>query len=249
MPLRSDRVHLANQPRFAERVNGIVIEHAVVPLMPGRQEAVRLGGHPAHLLALMDAVPHELFGEHMLARPHRLDGGNRMQMQRQGDHHRLDLVIGEEFFVGPVNLDILAGLIFGGPAILLHQPRTNLIRAGARHIAMKRTEHVVRPNVGDGFDLHVLRVVGAQEHAALVSCADHTHPHRISDFGSVAEVKRTEANTTGDSCSHCPREEITPRHRNRVGEVGSSDCLLLFRQVHRESLLRGQHRRLSGERK
>ena len=50
-------------------------------------------GHAGHLLALVDAVAHQLLGQHVQAGLHGGDGRRGVQVQRQGDDHRLDAVV------------------------------------------------------------------------------------------------------------------------------------------------------------
>ena len=75
-----------------------------------------------HLLALVDAVAHQLFGQHVLAGLHGLDGHRRVQVQGQRDDHGLDVGVLEQIvIILVVNLDVLAGFVLALPAILGHQ--------------------------------------------------------------------------------------------------------------------------------
>ena len=49
-------------------------------------------GHAGHLLALVDAVAHELLGQHVQAGLHGGDGRRGVQVQRQGDDHAFEAV-------------------------------------------------------------------------------------------------------------------------------------------------------------
>ena len=92
MPLGADVVQLAQQP-LADHVDRVVVQDVVVPLMAGGQQQLGLLGHAGHLLALVDAVAHQLFGHHVQAGLHGGDGRRGVQVQRQGDDHRLDAVL------------------------------------------------------------------------------------------------------------------------------------------------------------
>jgi hypothetical protein len=109
VPLGPDRVDVADQPGGADRVDGVVVEDAVVPLVAGGQDLAGLAGDAAHLLALPHAVTHQLLGQNMLAGPHRLDGGHGVEVEREGDDHRLHVGVGEQLFVGLVDLHLLPG--------------------------------------------------------------------------------------------------------------------------------------------
>jgi hypothetical protein len=228
MPLGPNRVHVANQPRLADRVDGVVVKNAVVPLMARRQNLVGLFRDLPHLLALMDTVPHELLGEHMLAGPHRLDRSRSMQMQRQGNHDRLDVFVGEEFLVGLVDLHVLAGLVLGRPLILGHQPRPSLVGARARHVAMEAAEDVVGTDVGDRDDIQIVGIVGPEQHAPLVASADHADPQRIADAFAVAEVDRAQPGSSRQAGRHRAGEEVAPRHADGIVEVFLPNLFLLF---------------------
>ena len=56
-------MQLAQQPP-ANHVHGVVVQHAVVPLVTDRQEQVLLLGFTDHLLAGGHGACHELFGQH-----------------------------------------------------------------------------------------------------------------------------------------------------------------------------------------
>ncbi len=137
----------------------------------------------------------------------------------------------------------LFGFFAGLPAVLGHQAGPRFERYGAGPVAVKRAVHVVRADVGDGDHLHVLRIDGADEHAAFVAGADHAHAHRVSDF-AVSEVHGTESGTGHRSGGDDSFEEIAARHSACVGVVGLvhrpegfvivvlSDFLFFRRQVH-----------------
>ena len=103
VPLGADRVQLA-QHALANQLHRVVIQNVVVTLVTGGQEQLALLGHPRHLLALVDAVAHQLFGNHVQAGLHGGNGRGGVQVQRQGDDHRLDAVllgVGDQFLVRP----------------------------------------------------------------------------------------------------------------------------------------------------
>ena len=124
MPLGTDVVDIAQQAT-TDRLDRVVVQDVVVPLMPDDQQLVGLLGNPRHLLALMDTVGHELLGQDMLALAHRLDRRLVMQMQRQRDDDPFDIGVVEQLVVlVRVDLDVLAGFVLGLPAVLGHQPRS-----------------------------------------------------------------------------------------------------------------------------
>ena len=92
VPLGADVVQLAQQP-LADHLDRVVVEDVVVPLVAGGQEQLGLLGHAGHLLALVDAVAHQLLGQHVQAGLHGGHGRRGVQVQRQGDDHRLDAVL------------------------------------------------------------------------------------------------------------------------------------------------------------
>ena len=233
VPLGTDRVQIAEQFRLADRVHGVVVEDAVMPLVSGGQDLARLAGHAAHLLALMDAVAHELLGEHVLAGPHRLDGRFGMEVEGQGDDHRLDVLVGEQFLVAAVDLHLPAGFVLRGPLVLGHEAGASRRGAGARRIAMEGAEHVVGADIGDRDDVEIVGVMSTEQHAPLVARAEHAHPERVAHALAVAEVDRPEAGTGRESRCDGAAEKISPRDVHGVGEVFLADRLLLLGQVHR----------------
>ena len=66
-------MQVAQKAGFTDRMNGIVVENAVVPLVARAEDFFRLASHSAHLFALVHAVAHELFCKHVLAGTHGLD--------------------------------------------------------------------------------------------------------------------------------------------------------------------------------
>ena len=88
VPLGADVVQIA-QHAAPDRVDRVGVEDVVVPLVAGGQDQAGLLGHAGHVLALVDAVGHELFGDHVQAGLHGGDGRRGVQVQRQGDDHAL----------------------------------------------------------------------------------------------------------------------------------------------------------------
>ena len=106
VPLCANVVQLPEQPPL-DQMHGVVVEHAVMTLMPGGQIAIVGRGHTCHLLARADVVGHQLLGQHVLAGLHGRDGDRRVQMQRQRDDHRLDVGILQQVLVVLVHLHML----------------------------------------------------------------------------------------------------------------------------------------------
>ena len=232
VPLGTDRVQVADEFGGADRMDGVVVEHAVVPLMPGRENPAGLLRHAAHLLALMHAVAHELFGEHVLAGPHRFDRRLGVEVERQRDDHRLDVRVGEQVFVSRVDLHLLAGRILRRPLVLRHQPGAGLVGAGAGDVTVKGAEDVVGPDVGDGDDVEVVGIVGPDEHAPLVARAEHADAEWVAHALAVAKVDRAQPGPAGETSRHRAGEEVTPRDGDGIVKVFLADRLLLFGQVH-----------------
>ena len=113
-------MHVAHQTTL-ERVDGVVVQNAVMALVAGGQQLFSLCRNAGHVLALVYAMGHQLFGEHVLAGLEGLDGHLVVQVQWQGDDHPFDVLVGQQFFVVVVNLDVLASFVLGLPTVLLHQ--------------------------------------------------------------------------------------------------------------------------------
>ncbi len=75
--------------------------------MADGQQPVLLASDPAHLLAFGHRMGHQLLGEDVLARLHRLDGHRRVQPQGQRDDDHLDVRVGEHLLLGLVLLQLL----------------------------------------------------------------------------------------------------------------------------------------------
>ena len=181
-------------------VPGLPVLDVVVPLVADRQVEVLVFGRAGHLLALADVVGHELFGDDVQPLVHRRDGNRRVQVQRRGDDDRLDAVglgVGQKLGVRAVDLDVLLGFGVGLPAVDRHQPRADRQQRGpavfVRPVAVKGAELVVGADIGDGFDLDVLRVQRADEHAAFIARADHADADRRADGRVVAEIEPAQA--------------------------------------------------------
>ena len=159
MPLGADVVDLADQA-LLDLIDRVVVQHAVVPLMADGEDdriAVRVAellGGTGHFLALADVVGHQLFGEHMLALAHRGERGRMVQVQGQGDDHRFDVRIVEQFLVAVVvDLDVLLGGVAIGPALRLlvdvEQTGAGRVSAWRIPVAVERAVDAVGANVGD----------------------------------------------------------------------------------------------------
>ena len=195
MPLGADVVQVAKQAA-ADHRDGVVVKDVVVPLMAGGQEEIGLGRHAGHLLALVDAVAHQLLGHHVQAGLHGGNCGGGVQMERQGDNHRLDAVLfrmGEQFLIGGVNLDVLFRFRVALPTVDAHQAGAGLVGLGAVVVAVECPPDVVGADVGDGLDGDELRIDGPQQHAPFVAGADHADAERLGQRGVVVEVQWPQA--------------------------------------------------------
>ena len=151
MPLGADVVDVA-QDAALDRVHRLVVEDVVVPLVAGGQVPPGLLGNAGHLLALVDAVAHELLGDDVQPGPH---GGHRhdaVQVQGRGDDHPFQAVglgVGDQLAVVGVDLDVPARFVLGLPAVLGQQPRADLEQFGLGVVAVEGAVLVVGTDVGD----------------------------------------------------------------------------------------------------
>ena len=139
-----------------------------------------LVGGADHLLALADVPGHQLFAQHVLARLQGIDGHRGVQVQRQGDDHRLD---------APCPPGASCNRRTGGSwtaSVAVDVPEA-LARA-RRVLAVEDALLVRRPNVGDSDEFQVIRIVLADQHAALVAAADQADLDRIALRFLVAEI-------------------------------------------------------------
>ena len=153
-------------------------------------------GDPGHFLALVDAVGHELFGQHVQAGLHGGDGRFGVQVQRQGDDHAFQAVVlgvFDQFLIGVVDLDVPRASSSVFQPYLAISPGRSFKAFVAVMIAVKRPPDVVRADVGDRFHFDEFGIDRADEHAAFVAGADHAHANRRADGFIVAEIKRTQA--------------------------------------------------------
>ena len=95
VPLSANMVNLSQHAPI-DHVFGIVVQHAVVTLMPSRQVQLLLVGQTPHHLALGHVVRHQFLGQHMLASLECIAGGLGVQVQRQRDDHRFDVRIPDQ---------------------------------------------------------------------------------------------------------------------------------------------------------
>ncbi len=103
-------------------------------------------------------MAHELLGDDVQPGLHGGDGHRGVQVQGQGDNHRFQLVVLgvlDQLLVVAVDLDFLAGGVFGLPAVDGQQTGAGL-RLG-EVVAVERPPHVVGADVGDRPDGDVLR--------------------------------------------------------------------------------------------
>ena len=140
---------------------------------------MRLGllGDLDHLLALADVPGHQLFAQHVLAGLHAVDGDRGVQVQRQGDDDRLDvLVLAEHLLVVGVHVvwsDVL-GLRRAVDGLLSPCAATGSGSPSKMRFWLDgRMSH-------SGDELEVLRVVFADEDAALVAAADEGGLDRLA---------------------------------------------------------------------
>ncbi len=125
----------------------------------------------------------------MLAGVQRLDDNRSVQVQRQSDDDGFDVFVFENLLVIVVDLDLL-GLVAVmvvetlANAVLLRLPFALGLEFAVFvflrfQVAGEDAFLVGRPNVGHGDDLQVLRIVLADQHAALVAGADQSGSHRL----------------------------------------------------------------------
>ena len=249
VPLGPNAVDLADQAA-PNRIHRVVVQDAVVPLVARGQDLVVLLGKAGHLLALVNAVPHQLLGEHVLAGRHGLDRHRRVQVQRQRDHHGLHVLVGQQVVVVlVVDLHVFAGFVFALPVVLRHQPAACVQRAFAGVIAVESAMDVVRADIRDGHDLDVAGRDRAEQHVAFVASADHADAQRILDRGLVAKVHRAQTHARNGSGGDARFEEVAPGDADRAFEVFLADGFFFRTQVHRSALSTRFFPRLAGVRK
>jgi hypothetical protein len=225
VPLGADAMNLADQPA-ANRVHGVVVQNAVVPLMSRGQDLAQLLGEAGHLLAFVNAVAHQFFGQHVLAGFHGFDGHRSVQVQRQRDHDALDLRVLEQIvIVLVVDFDVLAGFVLGLPAIFFHQATADLEGVFAGMIAVEGAVDVVGPDIGDRDHLDVAGRDGSQQHVAFVAGADHSHAQRVGHRGFVAEIRGAQSRARHGAGGDAGFEEIAPRDADCVLEIPLADGL------------------------
>jgi len=205
-----------------------------VPLVADGEDLAGLLGGAGHLLALADGLRHELLGEHVLAGLHRLDGHRGVQVQRQADDHGLDVRVLDQLLVVGVDLDLLAGLLFGRPAVDPQQSGADLELLLAVPVAVEGPVHVVRPDVGDGHHLEEVGVDGADQHIALVAGADDAHAERLVQRLAVAVVEGPQAGAGHQSGRDGAFEQVAPRQAPGDGrvEVLLADLFFLGSEIH-----------------
>ena len=108
MPLGADEFDVAQQP-LADDVVGVVVQDAIVPLVPDRQMQVLFLCLADQLFALRDVVGHQLFAEDVLAGIQGIHGERRVPVERNGDHDGLDIFVGQELVVIVILFDLAGG--------------------------------------------------------------------------------------------------------------------------------------------
>ena len=98
MPERADVPDVAENVLLRRHFQRVGVEIAVMPLVADRQQLPGLARHARHPLAVADGLGHQLLAQDVLALLHRLDGDRRVQVQRQGDDHHLDIVAIEQLW-------------------------------------------------------------------------------------------------------------------------------------------------------
>ena len=155
MPTSADELDVTQQP-LGDQIIGIGIQHAVMPLVSNGEHLAGLTRDADHLLALLNAVRHQLFAQHVLARLHGVDGNHAVGVQGSRDHDRFNLgMLLQQLLVAAVDLDFTGG---GLPQLLV---QTNpMLVAVAREGPL-----LVRwPEIGDRDDVEVLGGMLGQQH-------------------------------------------------------------------------------------
>ncbi len=213
----------------------------------GQNQAGQVGG-AGHVLALVDAMAHQLFRQHVQPDLHRGKGRRSVQVQGQGDNHRLDAVafgVFQQFLVPAVlsliDLHVPPGFLFGLPVILRHQARPRGQRRLAFVIAVESPPNVVRTDVGDCFDFDELGIDRAEQHAAFVAGADHPDPQRLSDRLVVAVIECAEPAADHNARGDAAENEVAPIYAGRRS-------LLLLSWIHAIHFVLGDLRENNGRR-
>jgi hypothetical protein len=218
VPLRLDEMQLADLAA-ADHLHSFEIADVVMPLVASGQiqplaMLPRAIGHPGHRLASAHGMTHQLLGHHVQTGVHGHDGRRGVQVQRQGDDHRLDAIlfrVADKLFVAAivvvVHLDMFARLVFALPAVNFQQPRPGI----HAYFPVEGPIDTERADVGDRADFDELGIDSPDEHAPFVAGAQHTNANRLAQRCAVAEVERAEASAGDCSGGNCALDEIAAR--------------------------------------
>ena len=144
---------------------------------------------------------------------------------------------------------MLASIVFGLPAIHVHQAFASLPRRVAGPIAVERAVDTGGPDVRDGRHLDVLGVDRTDQHISFVARSDDADPHRVGDL-VVAEVHGAQADAGNRSGSNHVLDEVAARNPHRFVVVVSTDFFVFRGKIHDFfSCFKGQQRRQSKPRK
>ena len=217
VPLGPDVVDFAEQAPL-DHVDGVVVEHAVMPLVADGEVQIVLVGHAGHQLALGHVVGHQFFGQHVLAGLEGIDGDRGMQMQRQGDDDRLDIGVFQHLFVVAVDLDVLLRFF----AVLMTEDgvKARASRSGglAFVVPFKRPMDVERANVADRHAVDILGIHRPDQDAPFVARTNQRYAKRLGESAAavaVAKVGRAEASPADDAEADDVLEELAA-----VGIIG-----------------------------
>ena len=203
------------------------VQHRVVPLVADRQDDVVVLGRLDHRLTFGDVVGHELFAQHVLAALHALDGHRRVQVQGQGDHDRFDVLLVVEHLPVVFVEVLVADLGRAGLAVVVDEALAE------RHlgVAVQDALLVERPDVARGDELDELRIVLADEDAALVAAADDRRLDRLAAETLVAEVDAGRQWDRGGRAGGGADERAAVDATAGRVEVLAADVLLLGSEV------------------
>ena len=94
----------------------------------------------------------------------------------------------EKITVIAIDLDMLSSLVFGLPAVQVHEAASDLVGRRGVIVAVESAVHVVRADVGNRGYLDIFRVDRADQYATFVPGAENGHTKWLIDFAIAVIV-------------------------------------------------------------
>jgi hypothetical protein len=227
VPERPDMVDVPEHTGV-DQLGRVGVEHAVMPLVADREDAVCLLGNLDHLLALADGAGHQLLAQDVLAGAHARDRDRGVQVKGQGDDDGLEV-----FFLLEHLLEVRVHVAFGHRVGLVFPVHGLVALARGRgRLAFDDAPTVVRADVAEGDELEILGVVVAHEDAPLVAATDEGGLNRFALHRLVAEVGASrDGSEPGRADRHALHEPAAGQVAGRGVEVSFAKLFVLGRQV------------------